>query len=102
MAEHVLRADLNRPAAAGVKPRWPARHDLQRLRRRAGRYQRSERIGFGVEGVDLAVVLGPMPADAGWFCQCAAHACCGSELISRRVAAKYLADFEQAGIGKTP
>ena len=100
MAEHVLRADLDRAGAAGMKPGRAAGHDLQRLRRRAGRHQHRERIGFGVEGVDLAVALAPMPADAGRFGQRAAHAGGGGELIGRRVAAKNLADFEQAGIGE--
>ena len=83
-----------------MKPRRTAGHDLQRLRRRAGRRQHRERIGFGVEGVDFAVALAPMPADAGRFCQRAAHAGGGGELIGRRVAAKDLADFEQGGIGE--
>ncbi len=100
MAEHVLRADLDRAGAAGMEPGRPARHHLQRLRRRAGRDQHGERIGLGVERIDLAVTLRPMPADAGRFGQRAADRRGGSELILRRVAAKHLADFEQADIGK--
>ena len=53
MAEHVLRADLDGAAAAGMEPGRPARHDLQRLRRRAGGGEHRERIGLGVEGIDL-------------------------------------------------
>ena len=36
MAEHILRPDLDRAGAAGMKPGRPAGHDLQRLHRRAG------------------------------------------------------------------
>ena len=72
-----------------------------RLCRRARRYQHRERVGFGIERVDLAVALAPVPTDAGRLCQRAAHACRGGELIGRRVAAKYLADFKQAGIGES-
>ena len=100
MAEHVLRPDLDRAAAAGMKPRRAAGHDLQRLRRRAGRDQHRERIGLGVERIDLAVALRPMAADAGRLRQRAAHAGGGGELIGRLVAAKHLADLEQADIGK--
>ena len=53
MAEHVLRPDLDRAGAAGMEPGGPARHDLQRLHRRAGGSEHRERIGLGVEGVDL-------------------------------------------------
>ena len=95
MAEHVLRADLDRAAAAGMEPGRAARHDLQRLRRRAGRGENRERIGLGVERIDLAVALGPVAADAGGLSQRAAHAGRGGELVLRRVAAKHLADFEQ-------
>ena len=96
MAEHVLRPDLDRAGAAGMKPGRPARHHLQRLRRRAGRGQHAERIGLGVEGIDLAVALAPMPADAGGLCQRAPDAGGGGELILRPIAAKHLADFEQS------
>ena len=41
-----------------------------------------------------------MAADAGRLGERAAHAGGGGELICRRVAAKDLADFEQADIGK--
>ena len=47
-----------------MEPGRPARHDLQRLRRRAGRGQHGERVGLGVERIDLAVALDqcrPMP-----------------------------------------
>ena len=37
-----------------MEPGRPARHDLQRLRRRAGGGQHGERVGLGVERVDLA------------------------------------------------
>src|SRR6185437_2662325 len=65
MTQNILRADLNGAAAAGVKPRRSARHHLQRLWRRAGRYQRRQYIGLGVERIDLAVFRAPMAADAG-------------------------------------
>ena len=62
MAEHVLRPDLDRAGAAGMKPGRPAGHDLQRLRRRAGGGQHRERVGLGVEGVDRAR---PCPTSGG-------------------------------------
>ncbi len=85
-----------------MQPPRTARHHLQRLRRRAGRDQHGERIGFGVEGVDFVIELAlcPMAADAGRFRQSAADAGRGGELILRPVAAENLPDFEQADIGK--
>ena len=84
-----------------MEPGRTARHDLQRLRRRTSRRQHGERIGLGVEGIDFAIAFAPMAPDARRLCQRAAHAGGGRELIRRRVAAKHLADFEQADIGKT-
>ena len=100
MTEHVLRADLNGPGTAGVKPGRAARHDLHRLRRRSGRRQHRQRVGFDVKRVNLAVAFGPVAADAGWFGKGAADAGGGRELILRRVTAEHLTDFEQADIGK--
>ena len=65
MAEHVLRPDLDRARTAGMKPGRAARHNLQRLRRRAGRDQNADRIGFGIERIDFAVALGPIAPEAG-------------------------------------
>ena len=64
-----------------MKPGRAARHDLQRLRRRAGGRQNGERVGLGIEGVDDTVALGPMAADAGRFGERAPHAGGGGELI---------------------
>src|SRR5215467_9906593 len=62
MAEHILRPDLDRAGAAGMKPRRSAGRGLQRLHRRAGGGQGREGIGFGIECIDFAVVIAPMPA----------------------------------------
>ena len=67
MAEHVLRADLDGAAAAGMEPGRPAGHHLHRLRRRAGGGQHRERVALGVEGVDRRR---PCSTSAG-RCRCA-------------------------------
>ena len=95
VAEHVLRADLDRAGAAGMEPGRPAGHDLQRLRRRAGGGEHRERIGLGVEGVDAAGAADqwrPVPRRLG---ERAADAGGGGELVLRLVAAEHLADLEQ-------
>ena len=67
IAQHVLRADLDRAAAARMQPGRPAGHDLQRLRRRARRGQQRQRIGLDVEGVDTVAGARPVTAAAEPF-----------------------------------
>ncbi len=81
IAEHVLRADLDRARATGMQPSRSARHDLQRPHRGAGRRQGRERIGLGIEGIDLAGLARPMAAAPGGFCQRAPHARRGGQLV---------------------
>ena len=99
IAEHVLRADLDRAAAAGMEPGRAARHDLQRLRRRAGRGEHRQRIGLGVEGVDLAWPRRPVPPAAGRAREPAPHAGRRGELVLRPVALEHLPDLEQRDVG---
>ena len=83
-----------------MEPGRSARHDLQRLRRRAGRRQHRERIGLDVERVDLgrrADQCRPMPDALG---ERAAHAGRGGELVLRLVALEHLPDLEQRDVGK--
>ena len=63
IAKHILRPDLDRAGASRMQPARPARHHLQRGRRRARRDQHGERVGFHVENVGLAVDV-PVPARA--------------------------------------
>jgi hypothetical protein len=77
-----------------MEPRRPSRYDLQRRRRRAGSGQHGERVGFGVERVDLAGGGRPMAADAGCFGKPATHAARGRKLILRAIAAEDLSDLE--------
>ena len=95
MAEHILRADLDGAAAAGMEPGRPARHHLQRLHRRAGGRQHGEGVGLGVEGVDRLGLARPVAADAGGLGERAAQAGGGGELILRLVALEDLPDLEQ-------
>ena len=83
-----------------MEPRRPARHDLQRLCRRAGGRQHGERVGLGIEGVDLAGRRRPRPADAGHLGERAAHAAGSGELVLRPIAAEDLPDLEQRHVGK--
>ena len=99
MADNVLRSDLDRAGAAGMKPGGTAGHDLQRLYRRAGGGQYGERIGLGIEHVDRRRLARPMPADTAGFSERAAHAAGGGELILCLVALEYLADLEQGDVG---
>src|SRR6202007_3282697 len=100
MAEHVLRPDLDRARAAWMKPGRPARYNLHSLRRRAGRHQNTDPIRLGIEGVDLAVALGPMAPEAGRLRQGTPHPGGGRKLILGPIAAKDLTDFEQAHVGE--
>ncbi len=83
-----------------MEPRRPARHDLQRLCRRAGGREHGERVGLAIEGVDLAGRRRPRPADAGRLGERAAHAAGGGELVLRPIAAEDLPDLEQRQVGK--
>src|SRR5262245_64948014 len=95
MPEHLLLSDLDRARASRMEPRRPARHDLQRLRLRAGGSEHGERVGFGIEGVDLAGRTRPMAPDAARLGKRAAHAARRGQLVLRTVAAKDLSDLEQ-------
>ena len=77
------------PRAAGMEPGRAARHDLQRLRRRAGGGEHRERVGLGVEGIDLGRRARPVAADAAtpWPAPRRTPRR-GGELILRLVAAK--------------
>ncbi len=101
MTEHVLRADLDRAAAAGMKPGRTARHDLHRRHRRAGGGQHRERIALGVEGIDLA---GPGSTSGGRCRDALASArrtpLAAVDLILRPVAAEDLPDLEQRDVGE--
>ena len=63
IAQHVLRPDLDGAGTARMQPARAARHDLQRLHRRAGGREHRERIGLGVERVGHGRA-GPVPPDA--------------------------------------
>ena len=99
IAEHVLRADLDRAGTSRMQPGRAAGHDLQRLHRRAGRSQHRERIGLGIERIRRGRA-GPVPADALRRREAAAHAAGRDELILRPVALENLADLEQRDIGE--
>src|SRR6516164_10447301 len=101
MTEHILRPDLNRSGTSGMKPGRATRYGLQRGRRRAGGGEHRQRIGLSVERIDLAIALGPMPADAGRFCQRTPQGCGRGGLILGTIATKYLSHFEQGSVGKT-
>ena len=88
------------PDAAGMEPGRAARHDLQRLGRRAGRRQHRERVALGVEGVDLLAAGDQWRPPPSALRQAAAHAGGGDELVLGPVAAEDLADLEQRDIGK--
>ena len=101
MTEHVLRADLDGAAAAGMEPRRTAGNDLQRLRGRPGGNEHGEGIALDVERIDRRGLGGPVAAGARVRGKRAAHAGRRHELILRLVAAEYLPDFEQSNVRKT-
>ena len=82
-----------------MQPRRPARDDLQRLRRRAGGDEHRERVGLGVEGIDLGRGGRPVAANAGRLRERAAHAAGRGELVLGAVAAEDLSDLEQRHVG---
>ena len=71
VTQHVLRPDLDGAGAARMQPARAARHDLQRLHRRAGGREHRERIGLGVERVRHGRT-GPVPS----------HALCGRKAVA--------------------
>src|SRR5262245_49409838 len=84
-----------------MQPGRSSRHDLERLRWGAGSSQHGERVGLGIESIDLAATGRPMTADAACFGGRAAHAAGGRDLILRTIAAEDLPDLEQRRVGKT-
>src|SRR5947209_18959890 len=90
MPKHVLRADLDGAAAAGMKPGWPSRNNLHRRRRCPRRRERSERIALGIEGIHLFGGHRPVPAGTGWFGAAGTHPCRSGELIVRLIAPENL------------
>ena len=87
------------PERPGCSQAGPAGHDLQRLRRCAGRDEHGERVGLHVEHIGRAVAA-PVPPRAGGSRERAAHAGRGGELVLRLVAAEHLPDLEQRRVGK--
>ena len=99
IAEDVLRPDLDRAGTSRMQPACAARHDLQRLHRRAGRGEHRECIGLGVERIGRGRA-GPMPPDSLRRCEAAADAGGRDELVLGAIAFEDLADLEQRDIGK--
>src|SRR5262249_6110217 len=100
MTKHVLRPDLDRARTAWMKPSWPARHDLQRLRRRADRDPNAAVVGLRMEGIGsaTAIALRPMPSEPGRCRQTPPQSGGSGELILRLIAAKDLTDLEHADV----
>ncbi len=86
------------PERPGCSHAGAARHDLQRLHRRAGGCEHRERIGLGVERIRHGRT-GPVSSHA--FCgrKAVAHAGCCDELVLRSITPEHLSDFEQCDIG---
>ena len=85
------------PERPGCSQSGAARHDLQRLHRRAGRGEHRERIGLGVERVGHGRAR-PVPADALRRRKAVAHAGGRDELVLGLVAPEDLADLEQRDV----
>ena len=83
-----------------MQPRRAARHDLQRLHRRARGRQHREGIGLGVERIGHGRAR-PVPARTFRRRKAVADAGGGDQLILRPVALENLSDLEQRDVGKS-